>query len=61
VLRGLGTGKFTVSVFSSSLMVGPVSIRLGERDVEKEGFESPLSGDEPLLIEVACANSRKPR
>jgi hypothetical protein len=34
---------------------------LGERDVEKEGFESPLSGDEPLLIEVACANSRKPR
>jgi hypothetical protein len=60
VLQGLGPGKFTVSVFSSSLMVGPVSIRLGERDVEKDGFESPISGDEPLLIEVGCANSRRP-
>jgi hypothetical protein len=61
VLGGLGTGNYTVTVASSGRIVRARSIRLGDRDVQKDGFESPLAGDEPLLIDVACGNSRRPR
>jgi len=59
ILRGLGAGKFTVSVSSPGQWMLARSMRLGNRDVEKDGFESPLAGDEPLLIEVGCGNSRR--
>jgi hypothetical protein len=61
VLRGLISGRFTVSVSRSGPMVRVRSMKLGDRDVEKEGFEYPLAADEPLRIEVACGNSRGAR
>jgi hypothetical protein len=61
VLRGLGTGRFTVSVSSPGGMVAVTSIRLGDRDVQRDGFESPLADDEPLRIDIACGNSRGSR
>jgi hypothetical protein len=57
VLHSLVMGKFTVSVSSSGRRVRAASIRLGDRDVEKDGFEAPLSGDDPLRIDIACDNS----
>jgi hypothetical protein len=60
VLRGLGAGHFTVSVSSSGQTMRVASIRLGDRDVEKDGFDSPLAGDEPLRIEIPCDNARRP-
>lgn len=64
VLHGLVPGKFTVSVSNSSGPGQPVraaSMRLGDRDVQKDGFEAPVSGDEPLRIDIPCGNSGRQR
>ncbi len=63
VLRGLVTGKYTVGVSSgtdpsnSFQPVRVLSMRLGDRDVAQDGFEAPVSSDQPLRIDVACRNS----
>jgi hypothetical protein len=63
VLHGLVPGKYTVRVYSGAepsngyQPVRVASMRLGDRDVVRDGFESPVSGDQPLRIEVACRNS----
>jgi hypothetical protein len=57
VLRGLGVGSYTVSLSRPGQFVQAASMRLGDRDVAAEGFESPLLNDEPLRIDVACGSS----
>jgi hypothetical protein len=55
--HSLATGHFTVSVSRPDVFVRVASMRLGDRDVVKDGFDAPLSSDEPLLIQLACGNS----
>ena len=59
--RGMGAGKYTVSVSSKNQIARVTSMRLGDRNVEKDGFEAPLQGDDPLLIDVSCDSAGRPR
>lgn len=63
VLHGLSSGRFTIQVIDPVTRVPATVkwIRLGERDVLKEGFEAPLTSDDPLRIEVDCARTRGQR
>ena len=58
VLRGLTTGRFDLNVsWRMDRQIVPVSsIRLGERDVQKNGFDVPYQGDPVLRIAIDCAN-----
>jgi hypothetical protein len=63
-LAGLTTGKVTVSisdVSSPGLIVPVTSVKLGDRDVMRDGFESPYSGDDPLVVSVGCSNTGRAR
>jgi hypothetical protein len=58
VLTGLTAGKHTVFVGSPSspgLRVPVSSVKLGNRDVMKDGFEVPYAGNEMLRIAIDCA------
>lgn len=60
VLQGMIAGRysFTVDPEARNRPSLPVeSIMLGDRDVLKDGFESPYAGDEPLRITVGCSAS----
>ena len=64
VLTGMLSGHFGLSA-SWRASPGPgarvSSIRLGNRDVQKDGFDSPYSGDDTLRIAIACgASGRRP-
>jgi len=61
VLRGLGPGQVRISVSRPGEVVRIASIRLGDRDVAKDGFASPLAGDDSLRIEIGCGNARVQR
>jgi hypothetical protein len=64
VLRGLTTGRLGVDVSSRmdpGLRVQVSSIRLGERDVQKNGLDVPYQGDETLRIAIDCTNVRRPQ
>jgi hypothetical protein len=43
------------------LRVQVSSIRLGERDVQKNGLDVPYQGDETLRIAIDCTNVRRPQ
>jgi hypothetical protein len=60
VLRGLTTGRLNVNVswqMSPGQQVQVSSIRLGERDVLKNGLDVPYQGTETLRIAIDCTNS----
>jgi hypothetical protein len=64
VLRGLSTARYTLSIYlesSRGVSVPVVSIQQGDRNVLKDGLESPFTGDEPLLVTVGCRNLGRPR
>jgi hypothetical protein len=66
VLTRLTSGRFTVNVsWDSGPSPGPgaqvSSIRLGERDVQKDGLDVPYSGDGPLRIAISCTASGRPQ
>jgi hypothetical protein len=62
VLRGLTTGRLNVAVSSRvdpGQNVQVSSIRLGDRDVQKNGLDVPYQGSETLRIAIDCANVRR--
>jgi len=62
VLRGLTTGRLNLDVswqMSPGQQVQVSSIRLGERDVLKNGLDVPYQGTEKLRITIDCANGRR--
>jgi hypothetical protein len=62
VLRGLTTGRLSLNVswqMSPGQQVRVSSIRLGERDVQKNGLDVPYQGNETLRIAIDCANVRR--
>jgi hypothetical protein len=64
VLRRLSTGSYTLMISQESSRGMPVpvlSIQQGDRDVLKDGLESPFTADEPLLVSVGCRNPGRPR
>jgi hypothetical protein len=54
VLKRLIPGKVTLLVRSTNQADRVASIRLGEREVQRNGFEVPYSGSEPLKISMTC-------
>ena len=58
VIRGLMTGhhKLFVSALDASPMLTIGSAGFGAKDVLKDGFDAPVSGEEPLRIEIICGN-----
>jgi hypothetical protein len=54
VLPELAPGRFRVNVSSPGQRVSVTSMKLGDRDVMKDGIDSPVQGGEPLRIEVGC-------
>jgi len=58
VLQGVGPGHRMVNVSGQSQGVYATSVKLGDRDVLKEGIDWPVSGAEPLRIEVGCNTGR---
>jgi hypothetical protein len=64
VLRGLSTARYTLSIHlesSRGVIVPVASIQQGDRNVLKDGLESPFTGDEPLRITIGCQNRGRPR
>jgi hypothetical protein len=61
VLSGISPGRSRVSILdpSSPGMAARVeSIRLGDRDVRKNGIEVPYTGNETLSVSVECNMAR---
>jgi hypothetical protein len=61
VLSGIGPGISRVNIMDPSYlgMAVPIeSIRLGERDVQKNGIEVPYTGNETLSVSVKCNPAR---
>lgn len=61
VLSGISPGISRVNIMDPSYlgMVVPIeSIRLGERDVQKNGIEVPYTGNETLSVSVKCNPAR---
>jgi hypothetical protein len=59
VLQGLTTGRLGLNVswrMSPGQFVTVSSIRLGDRDVQKNGLDVPYQGDEILRIAIDCTN-----
>lgn len=56
VLHRLVPGPYRVYVHRAESYYSPniESMRLGDRDVQKDGFDGPVSGDETLQIVVTC-------
>ena len=56
VLHRLAPGRYKVFVAAAEPghYVNVESLRLAGRDVLKDGFESPVTGNEPLEIGVVC-------
>jgi hypothetical protein len=64
VLRGLTTGRLRFDVswqMSPGQQVQVSSIRLGERDVLKNGLDVPYQGNETLRMVIDCTNNRRPQ
>ncbi len=61
VLSGITTGHVTVQVTSldgTGMLPRVSSIRLGGRDVQKDGFDAPWTGNDPLKITIGCYSGR---
>jgi hypothetical protein len=60
VLHSLPTGRYVIALYQEiahgALAVPSLSIQQGARDVQKDGFYAPSTGDEPLRIAVGCQN-----
>lgn len=62
LLSGVATGRFTLYITTKEGNFARVSsIRLGDRDVLKDGFEMPYSGDDSLRVSVDCPQTRRPQ
>jgi hypothetical protein len=62
LLHGLSTGRYRFSVYAEpgpNLGLPVVSMTLGDRDILKDGVDSPYAGDEPLHITLGCRGSRR--
>jgi hypothetical protein len=58
VLSRLTPGRYTLYVESPATFQAPVtSVRLGDREVLKEGFEVPLASPATLRVTVGCAGA----
>jgi hypothetical protein len=62
VLAGLGVGTFTIETLPRTRPTVQIrSIRLGDRDVLRDGLQLPVAGDDPLLLTVDCATGASAR
>ena len=54
-LSGVSTGRFTLYIAEQhGLSTHVSSIRLGDRDVLRDGFEMPYAGSDSLRVNVNC-------